>query len=248
MNGRVTQTASGVPIPRDCHAKIVLYSRGVLDGGAVRYPFNVEMNINHEYWHLRENDADAPAVPVAGDGASRMQIKFSFGNCLDDDNRMEFRDAHVPHVLFRNLRWTDDLVAQRFPALAEWQKTDQEVFAVLRDVVTRVFAQFRDGDAVPAPMTEDFGQPFEIGLTGPDVFGNGTVHHAVGTLRMPARPSRGAPFADAAVVDENLQVRDHERLYVCDMSVLPFSSAANPVRTLAALALRLAVRIVADPS
>jgi choline dehydrogenase-like flavoprotein len=28
-------------------------------------------------------------------------------------------------------------------------------------------------------------------------------------------------------------------LYVCDMSVMPFSSAANPVRTLAALALRL---------
>ena len=29
-------------------------------------------------------------------------------------------------------------------------------------------------------------------------------------------------------------------LYVCDMSVMPFSSAANPVRTLAALAIRLA--------
>jgi choline dehydrogenase-like flavoprotein len=28
-------------------------------------------------------------------------------------------------------------------------------------------------------------------------------------------------------------------VYVCDMSVMPFSSAANPVRTLAALALRL---------
>jgi choline dehydrogenase-like flavoprotein len=40
-------------------------------------------------------------------------------------------------------------------------------------------------------------------------------------------------------VDENLQVRTAPGLYVCDMSVMPISTAANPVRTLAALALRL---------
>jgi len=39
------------------------------------------------------------------------------------------------------------------------------------------------------------------------------------------------------------QSRSSERLYVCDMSVMPFSSAANPVRTLVALALRLAQKL-----
>ncbi len=38
---------------------------------------------------------------------------------------------------------------------------------------------------------------------------------------------------------EYVQVVGIDRLYVCDRSVLPFSSAANPVRTLAALVQRL---------
>jgi choline dehydrogenase-like flavoprotein len=41
------------------------------------------------------------------------------------------------------------------------------------------------------------------------------------------------------VVDEDLRVAGTLNLYVCDMSVMPFSSAANPVRSLVALALRL---------
>ena len=46
-------------------------------------------------------------------------------------------------------------------------------------------------------------------------------------------------FNPASVVDQNLMVLGHPKLYVCDMSVMPYSSTANPVRTLAALALRL---------
>ena len=42
------------------------------------------------------------------------------------------------------------------------------------------------------------------------------------------------------MVDEDLRVLGTQNLFVCDMSVMPFSSAANPVRTLVALALRLA--------
>lgn len=47
------------------------------------------------------------------------------------------------------------------------------------------------------------------------------------------------PRASGSVVDEDLRVVGTQGLYVCDMSVMPFSSAANPVRTLVALALRL---------
>ena len=51
------------------------------------------MNFNHEYWHLRKND---PADPTDADrfgtpppGKSVLDIKFSFGNCLDDKNEVK---------------------------------------------------------------------------------------------------------------------------------------------------------------
>jgi choline dehydrogenase-like flavoprotein len=65
------------------------------------------------------------------------------------------------------------------------------------------------------------------------------VHHAVGSLRMPFRPHLDAPFQAETVVDEDLHVVGTTGLYVSDMSVIPISTAANPVRTLAALTLRL---------
>ena len=70
-------------------------------------------------------------------------------------------------------------------------------------------------------------------------FGWGTVHHACGTLRMPWKPDRSAGFNNQSVVDEDLKVRGSSGLYVCDMSVMPISTAANPVRALGGLALRL---------
>jgi choline dehydrogenase-like flavoprotein len=70
-------------------------------------------------------------------------------------------------------------------------------------------------------------------------FGYGTVHHAAGSLRMPWRPRYDQGFAASSVLNEDLRVVGTDRLYVCDMSVMPISTAANPVRTLVALALRL---------
>lgn len=103
----------------------------------IRFPLNVEMNINHEYWHLRDNDPNDPNCSAKGATAS-------VGHGAP-------RRRQPAHPLPR--------FAQRF---------------------------------VPAPL------------------GRGRRPRVVGT----------------------------QHLYVCDMSVMPFSSAANPVRTLAALALR----------
>jgi hypothetical protein len=79
---------------RGDHAKIVFYSRGDCETthNQIRYPFNVEMNINHEYWHLRENDPSGEP-PGGPPGAARVDIKFSFGNCLDEEQRGEARSA-----------------------------------------------------------------------------------------------------------------------------------------------------------
>jgi GMC oxidoreductase len=230
----------GIDIPRDCHAKIIFYSKGLRESdGSITYPFNVEMNINHEYWHLRENDPTSPAVPVLPGDQSLMEVKFSFGNCLDDENVMLFEDPlsspYLPQIRFKNLSWMDDLAANRFPALAGWpNQSFADIFAVLNRVTQQIFSQFSNRGQPTRPRNECW-----YGDCGKG-FGYGTVHHCVGTLRMPAKTRLDAPgFATLSVVDENLQVHGHPGLYVCDMSVMPFSSAANPVGTLAALALRL---------
>jgi hypothetical protein len=224
----------GIGLDRSDHAKIVFYSKGRRDQDQIRYPFNVEMNINHEYWHLRENDQGAAGTRPSGD-AARIDIKFSFGNCLDENNQVKPARPfeYVPEVAFRNQKWVDYLAAERFPALAGWRKSPAEVFDVLTGVAEQIFSRFDTGGV---PARPDGGARYGQGGKG---FGWGTVHHAVGTLRMPYRPGLHAPFAPHSVVDEDLRVVGTDRLYVCDMSVLPFSSAANPVRTLGALALRL---------
>lgn len=56
---------------------------------------------------------------------------------------------------------------------------------------------------------------------------------------MPWKANRDEAFNEQSVVDTNLRVRGSTGLYVCDMSVLPISTAANPVLALAGLALRL---------
>jgi choline dehydrogenase-like flavoprotein len=224
-----------VALGGDDHAKIVFYSRGRRDQqNQIRYPFNVEMNINHEYWHLRENDPTSVAsgAPM---GTARVDIKFSFGNCLEDHNEVKPAPpfGYVPEIAFRNLSWADHLAQSRFPALAGWQKNPSEIFAVMNHVTHEIFSLFHH-NGLPARPVDNvwYGE-------GGKGFGWGTVHHAIGTLRMPYRPRYDAPFAAASVVDEDLRLQGTDGVYVCDMSVMPFSCAANPVRTLVALALRL---------
>ena len=228
-----------VPISKNSHAKIVFYSRGIRDNrNQTRYPFNIEMNINHEYWHLRENDptANDPGFTTnISSGPSRMDIKLSFGNCLDDVNQVMPAPpfGYVPEIAFRNLSWMDHLAGSRFPALAGWQKDFGQIFEVMNSVTHQIFSQFQINGQSARPEDEVwFGQ-------GGKGFGWGTVHHAAGTLRMPYRPNYTGDFNFQTVVDEDLRVAGTQHLYVCDMSVMPFSSAANPVRTLVALALRL---------
>jgi choline dehydrogenase-like flavoprotein len=221
-----------IPIPRDEHAKVILYSKGEADSnGEIRFPFNIEVNINHEYWHLRDDDPDSTQAQP-GAGVSVLDFKFSFANCLDVDNAVHPAEpfTYVPKVDFHNLNWTSHL-AERFNKLAGWQKSGAQVFDVLNDVGQRLAAEFTNNGA-PASPSARLGQ-------GNKGFGRGTVHHAVGTLRMPHRPALNAGIDQGSVVDENLEVRGAPGLFVCDMSVMPLSSAANPVRTLAALALRL---------
>ncbi|KAI0159813.1 FAD/NAD(P)-binding domain-containing protein [Xylariaceae sp. FL1272] len=61
----------------------------------------------------------------------------------------------------------------------------------------------------------------------------GSVAHEVGTMRM------DGPDCNDGVVDSNLMVKGVENLFVCDLSVFPFSPMENPSLTVTALAMRL---------
>ena len=218
--------------PHD-HAKIIFYSKGKFDAnGHVQYPFNVEMNVNHEYWHLRNNDPSA-GLTDHDPTRTRVDIKFSFANCLDDQNGIHSHanDGYTPYISFKRFADLDDLLDSRLPAVAGWQKNTADFMTLLNQARDRIFNEFNDVQV----LTGRYG-----GFPGEQwPFGWGTVHHACGTLRMPWKANRDAGFNSRSVVDENLKVHGTTGLYVCDMSVLPVSTAANPVRALAGLALRL---------
>lgn len=229
----IGRNGSRIGLSRSDHAKLIFYSRGNRDvNGQVIYPFNIEMNINHEYWHLRNNDPSSEAI-VDDTSKTRVDIKFSFGNCLDDENGIfsHANDNYTPDIRFKRFSNLNDLLQSRFPALAGWSKGQQEFFDLLNQTRNRVFAEFNDVDLITGEYGGGDGKQWP--------FGWGTVHHACGTLRMPWKANRNASFNNESVVNEDLKVHGTAGLYVCDMSVMPISTAANPVLALAGLALRL---------
>ena len=229
----VGKNSSRIELSRSNHAKIIFYSRGNRDvNGHIIYPFNIEMNVNHEYWHLRNNDLSAEAI-VDDTSRTRVDIKFSFGNCLDDKNGIFSRadDNYTPDIYFNRFSDLNELLQSRLPTLAGWSKGQQEFFDFLNQTRNRIFSEFNDVDVI----TGEYGE----GNDKQWPFGWGTVHHACGTLRMPWKNNLNASFNTESVVDEDLKVQGTTGLYVCDMSVMPISTAANPVLTLAGLALRL---------
>jgi hypothetical protein len=186
----VGRNGSRIQLSRRDHAKIIFYSRGNRDAsGHVIYPFNIEMNVNHEYWHLRNNDLSAEPV-VDDTSKTRIDIKFSFGNCLDDENGIFSRadDNYTPDILFKRFSNLSDLLRSRFPTGAGWSKGESEFFDLLNQTRNRVFAEFNDVDFITGEYGGGSGKQWP--------FGWGTVHHACGTLRMPWKANRNGEQRD----------------------------------------------------
>ena len=76
-----------------------------------------------------------------------------------------------------------------------------------------------------------------VQIPKPHKAGFGAVAHEVGTMRM---DSWNDGKHVKGVVNQNLRFHKISNLYICDLSVFPFSPPANPSLTLAALAIRLA--------
>ncbi|KAF8419543.1 GMC oxidoreductase-domain-containing protein [Tirmania nivea] len=126
-----------------------------------------------------------------------------------DDNN-KFLDIPAPEPVIR--------VRRRFTHTSEAQ---QEEMQILATIIREAFSN--------QPVT----QPAPTPAPRMELLGFGVFSHEVGTMRMPS------PSNDCSVVDSNLQVNGFQNLFVCDLSVFPVSTEANPTLTLAALSMRL---------
>lgn len=122
-----------------------------------------------------------------------MSTKYSFGNCLDEDNEIKPAPPfeYVPEIRFGNLKHVDHLRKVRFPALAGWRMSSAEdIFEVLNDVTDQVFSQFQiDGaDARPAngrPVWQG-REGFRVGHRAP--CGGNHAHAFPASARQPFCP------------------------------------------------------------
>jgi hypothetical protein len=187
------------------HAKIVFYSKGKLDGnGHVKYPFNIEMNVNHEYWHLRNNDPSNALVANDPD-RTRVDIKFSFANCLDDQNGIysHANDGYTPFISFKRFSWLDDLLNSRFPAIAGWQKSAGEFLSLLNDTRDTIFNEFNDVEFQTIRRTRERSETIRVGNRAPRLRHSSNavegepqrgVQHSVGCGREPEGPRYVRPI------------------------------------------------------
>jgi len=126
---------------------------------------------------------------------------------------------------------------------------DKADIAELRDLTKKVFRTLQEELKlydlhVLDPSVPEEGRPVDV--TDENYFKElelGGVAHELGTI-----PMQNGSGSDSRrfCVDGSLLLRDTSNVYVCDLSVFPFSPEVNPTLTLVALALRLS-RYIHDP-
>jgi len=151
-----------------------------------------------------------------------------------------FRNEQFPKLIFAfimpcNLNPKNDITLDKLkqPVVtinreSPFDNNDEDV-AALRDLTKKAKKEIQDAlnieyidDKGDVEGTERFFKPLELG----------GVAHELGTIPFPGATT-------SSCIDQNLKLRDHTGVYVCDLSIFPMSPEVNPTLTLAALALRL---------
>jgi choline dehydrogenase-like flavoprotein len=129
---------------------------------------------------------------------------------------------------------------------------NEPVITVKREVDTDRARKVADMNALIAEVMEAMRETFDVTFVNDDVplvvgepLKLGNVAHELGSLPMPLRTPNATQLA---VVDNDLSLRGYNGVSVCDLSVFPVSTAANPSLTLAALALRLSTKLLPPPA
>jgi len=156
-----------------------------------------------------------------------------------------FRNERFPQLIFAFIRPCRlnpsngiTLDANQEPVVtinreSPFDNSDKDV-ATLRDLAKMAKKEIKDAlkieyindkDDIEGPET--FFKPLELG----------GVAHELGTIPFHGDKNPRAPTGSC--IDQDLKLRDHTGVYICDLSIFPMSPEVNPTLTLAALALRL---------
>ena len=156
-------------------------------------------------------------------------IAYILPSELQRDNKVELNDKHEPRIE----------VGYASEPYLDGKKKVLRTFAV--DVMNKIanvldvrFVKHPFPDADYTPLATVTLADIELGELGP-----GGVAHEMGSIPMPDRGGK------RGIVDADLKMQyGWDNVYVCDLSVFPYSPAANPTLSLAALALRLSDRLL----
>ena len=157
-------------------------------------------------------------------------IAYILSSALAPANKIELNDQDEPRITFD---WAED-------KYLEDKRRVLKEFAV--DIMNKVVATF---DVRFAEDTKSGYRPILRDITLDDIklkaAGPGVVAHELGSIPMPHGNGSGG------ILNNDLEVKyGWKNVSVCNMSVFPYSAAANPTLTLAALALRLSDKLFDD--
>ncbi|KAA8899115.1 hypothetical protein FN846DRAFT_189185 [Sphaerosporella brunnea] len=184
-----------------------------------------------QYWsadgHLLNPDHKA----LAEKKFDTIAILVQFGAELDDNNEVLGLPTPDPVIRVRRPISHNGLLQKEMQAVA----TDIRN-GIVKDIIHPGFDFGEKGAGAPAARWH----PFAEDVPSFTLLGFGVFSHETGTMRMKG------PDNKPGVVDTNLKVDGFKDLYVCDLSVLPYSPPANPTLTLTALTLRLAENLLGE--
>jgi GMC oxidoreductase len=173
---------------------------------------------------LPRNDVSHGLLPL-------FVVAYIIPSALVKKNSVELNSDNEPQIHYS---WEDD------PRLEDKKKV-MEKFTV--DIMNKVVDVFH---VRFVNRTSAGYQPILHKITVGDIelkpSKPGFVAHELGTIPMPDASGSGG------LLDINLHMKyGWNNVSVCDLSIFPYSAAANPSLTLAALALRLADNLYPDP-
>ena len=154
-----------------------------------------------------------PRGDVMYDSYPKWIMAFIRSTELNPKNMVKLVDDEPVVTVFRTKPFDESQ-----PDLKSLRSMTEDVVKATEDALKLKFIRS------PADDQGGYFQPLELG----------GVAHELGTVPMKQADAKH-PFC----VDEHLKLDGYEGLYVCDLSVFPYSPEVNPTLTLAGLALRL---------
>ena len=208
--------------------------------GGVKLQTDIQFNVQR---HGQTVDNTTALANISFDGASFLPrtnsptgdipvliIAYILPSVLAPTNKIELNDQGEPRITFD---WAEDTYLEDKKQVLKEFTVD-----IMNKMVATSDVRFaRDMGGGYSPILRDITvDDITLNAAGP-----GVVAHELGSIPMPHKDGSGG------ILNNDLEMQYGWRnVSVCDLSVFPYSAAANPSLTLAALALRLSDKLFDD--